>query len=119
MFGALINTAYVAPANDKWRYDDSQSNDEEPKLKKMIEDKFGRKKLKIFGDTDDESDNGDGDDEGGDGRNVGVSGASVPGGNNDESDSEDNSPEPGYEHYFDDRGVRQVRHIRTDQHCGS
>ncbi|KAJ0576591.1 hypothetical protein HanOQP8_Chr05g0183061 [Helianthus annuus] len=113
--GALANTAYVAPANDKWRHDDRQFDDEEPKLKKMIGDKFGRKKLKIFGDTDDESDNGDGDDEGGDGGNVGASGARVPGGDNDESDSDDNPPELGYEHYFNDRGVRQVRRIRTDQ----
>ncbi|KAJ0539294.1 hypothetical protein HanHA300_Chr08g0284681 [Helianthus annuus] len=48
MFGALTNKDYVAPTNDKWRHDDSQSDDEEPKLKKMIEDKFSRKKLKIF-----------------------------------------------------------------------
>ncbi|KAF5789189.1 hypothetical protein HanXRQr2_Chr09g0368181 [Helianthus annuus] len=63
-FGALANKEYVAPAKDKCRHDDSQSDHEEPKLKKMIEEKFGWKKLKIFGDTDDESDNGDGDDEG-------------------------------------------------------
>ncbi|KAJ0512143.1 hypothetical protein HanIR_Chr11g0559901 [Helianthus annuus] len=122
MFGALANTAYVALDNDKWRHDDSQSDNEEPNLKKMIEDKFGRKKLKIFGDSDDESDNGDDDDEGGDGGNVGASSISIPGGDkrkqpgdNDESDSDDNQPEPGYEHYFDDRCVRQVRRIRTDQ----
>ncbi|KAJ0752016.1 hypothetical protein HanPI659440_Chr09g0319491 [Helianthus annuus] len=66
----------------------------------------------------DESDNGDGDDEGrdrGDGGNVCASGARVPGGDNDESDSDDNPPEPGYEHYFDDHGVRQVRQIRMEQ----
>ncbi|KAJ0716360.1 hypothetical protein HanPI659440_Chr13g0511771 [Helianthus annuus] len=40
MFGALDNTEYVAPANDKWRHDDSQSDDEEPTLKKMMEDKW-------------------------------------------------------------------------------
>ncbi|MFS8003264.1 hypothetical protein Hanom_Chr13g01211971 [Helianthus anomalus] len=119
MFGAL---AYGAPDNDKWRHDESQSDNEEPKLKKMIDDKFGRKKLKFFGDSDDESDNGDSDDEGGDGGNVGASGASIPGGNkskqpgdDDESDSDDNPPEPGYEHYFVNRGVRQVRQIHTDQ----
>ncbi|MFS7936532.1 hypothetical protein Hanom_Chr05g00416681 [Helianthus anomalus] len=87
MFDALGNKNYVAPANDKWRHDDSQSDDEEPKLKKMIEDKFGRKRLKIFGDTNNESDNGDDDDQGGDGGdggNVGASGACAPGGDNDE-----------------------------------
>ncbi|KAM0041333.1 hypothetical protein Hdeb2414_s0011g00365111 [Helianthus debilis subsp. tardiflorus] len=98
IFGALANTAYVAPTNDKWRHDDRHFDDEKPKLKKMIEDKFGQKKLRIFGDIDDESDNGDDDDEGGDGGNVGASGTSVPGGDNDESDSDDNPPEPGYTH---------------------
>ncbi|KAJ0587492.1 hypothetical protein HanIR_Chr04g0163811 [Helianthus annuus] len=83
-------------------------------LKKMIDDKFGRKKLKLFGDTDDEGD----DDEGGevcDGGNVGASGASARSGGNDESESDDNPPEQGYEHYIDDRGARQVRRIGTDQ----
>ncbi|KAM0006292.1 hypothetical protein Hdeb2414_s0178g00824901 [Helianthus debilis subsp. tardiflorus] len=124
MFGALANTAYVAPENDKWRHDDSQSDNEEPTLKKMIKDKFGRKKrkIKIFGDSDYESDNGDGDDKGGDGGDVGASGASTPGGDkskqpvdDDESDSDDIPAEPGYEHYFDDHGVRQVRRLCTDQ----
>ncbi|KAF5785545.1 hypothetical protein HanXRQr2_Chr10g0429881 [Helianthus annuus] len=98
MFGALREKNYVALANDKWHHDNSQSDNEEPKLKKMIEDTFGRKKLKIFGDYDDESDNDGGDDEVGDG-----------------GDGDDNPPESGYEHYFDERGVRQVRRIRTDQ----
>ncbi|MFS7979594.1 hypothetical protein Hanom_Chr10g00929541 [Helianthus anomalus] len=44
MFGAMKDKNYVAPANDKWRHDDSQSDNEEPMLKKMMEDKFGRKK---------------------------------------------------------------------------
>ncbi|KAM0064999.1 hypothetical protein Hdeb2414_s0003g00109591 [Helianthus debilis subsp. tardiflorus] len=35
MFGALANKEYVAPADDKWRHNDSLSDDEEPKLKKM------------------------------------------------------------------------------------
>ncbi|KAJ0699147.1 hypothetical protein HanRHA438_Chr10g0436171 [Helianthus annuus] len=118
MFGALGDKNYVAPANDKWRHDERQSDDEEPKLKKMMEDKFGRKKLKICGDSDDECDDDGGDDEGGesgDGGNVGASGASARSGDNDESESDDNPPEPGYEHYIDERGVRQVRRIRTDQ----
>ncbi|KAJ0684534.1 hypothetical protein HanLR1_Chr11g0392241 [Helianthus annuus] len=117
MFGALGYKNYMAPANDKWRHDESQSDDEEPTLKKMIEDKFGRKKLDIFGDTDDEDD-GDGSDdeggEGGDGGNVGASGASARSGDNADSESDDNPPEPGYEHYIDERGIRQVRRIRTD-----
>ncbi|KAF5814249.1 hypothetical protein HanRHA438_Chr03g0119751 [Helianthus annuus] len=119
MIGALGDKNYVTPANDKWRYDESQSDDEELTLKKMMEDKFGRKKLKIFGDTDDEDDDDDGGDdeggEGGDGGNVGASGASTRSGGNDESESDDNLLEPGYEHYIDERGIMQVRRIRTDQ----
>ncbi|KAM0027482.1 hypothetical protein Hdeb2414_s0019g00540771 [Helianthus debilis subsp. tardiflorus] len=115
MFGALGDKNYVAPANDKWLHNKSQSDDKEPMLKKMMEDKFGRKKLDIFGDTDDEDDGDGGDDEGGDGGNVGASGASARSGGNDESESDDNPPELGYEHYIDERGIKQVRRIRTDQ----
>ncbi|KAJ0700872.1 hypothetical protein HanOQP8_Chr10g0372981 [Helianthus annuus] len=123
MFGALANKAYATPKNDKWRYDDSQFDNEEPTLKKRIEDKYGRRKRKIKGDndSDNEGDDGDGDEESGDGGDVGASGASTPGGDkgkqagdDDESNSDDNPPEPGYEHYIDERGVRQVRRIRTD-----
>ncbi|KAF5796089.1 hypothetical protein HanRHA438_Chr08g0359481 [Helianthus annuus] len=118
MFGALGDKNNVAPINDKWRHDESQSDNEESTLKKMIEDKFGRKKVDKFGDTDD-ADDGDGSDdedgEGGDGGNVGASGTSARGGDNVDSDSNDNPPEPGYEHYIDERGIRQVRRIRTDQ----
>ncbi|MFS8034419.1 hypothetical protein Hanom_Chr17g01580941 [Helianthus anomalus] len=118
MIGALGDKNYVAPANDKWRHDESQSDDEEPKLKKMIDDKFGRKRLNIFGDSDDEGDDDGGDDEGGeggDGGNVGASGASARSGDNYEFESGDNLSEPRYEHYIDDHGVRHVRRIRTDQ----
>ncbi|MFS7952097.1 hypothetical protein Hanom_Chr07g00602941 [Helianthus anomalus] len=112
MFGALANTPYVTLENDMWHHDDSQTDNEEPTLKKMIEDKFGRKKRKVKGDNDSDDENDDGDGDGGDG---GASGASTPGGekgkqpgDDDESNSDDNSPEPGYEHYIDERGVRQV-----------
>ncbi|KAJ0606148.1 hypothetical protein HanHA300_Chr02g0070851 [Helianthus annuus] len=96
LFGALGDKNYVAPANDKWRHD----------------------KLDIFGDTDSEDDGDGGDDkggEGGDGGNVGASAASARGGDNDNSDSDDNPPEPGYEHYIDERGIRQLHRIRIDQ----
>ncbi|KAJ0801704.1 hypothetical protein HanPI659440_Chr03g0120191 [Helianthus annuus] len=111
IFGALGDKNYVAPTNDKWRHDESQSDNEEPRLKKMMEDKFGRKKLDIFGDSDSE-DGGDGGDDGG---NVRASAASARGGDNVDSDSDDNTPESGYEHYIDERGIRQVRRICTDQ----
>ncbi|MFS7952105.1 hypothetical protein Hanom_Chr07g00603021 [Helianthus anomalus] len=116
MFGALANTAYVAPENDMWRHDDSQTDNEEPTLKKMTEDKFGQKKRKVKGDNDSDDEHDDGDGNGGD---VGASGASTPGGekgkqpgDDDESESDNNSLEPGYEHYLDERGVRQKFAIR-------
>ncbi|MFS7910860.1 hypothetical protein Hanom_Chr02g00111161 [Helianthus anomalus] len=118
LFGALGDKNYVAPANDKWRHDESQSDNEEPRLKKMKEDKFGRKKLDIFGDTDSEDNGDDGDyegGEGGDGRNVGASAASAHGGDDADSGSDDNPPEPGYEHDIDERGIRQLCRVRTDQ----
>ncbi|KAJ0794832.1 hypothetical protein HanPI659440_Chr04g0143561 [Helianthus annuus] len=149
MFGVLADKAYVALVNDKWCHDDSQSDDEEPKLKKMMEDKFGRKKIKIFSDSTESDDNDDDDDDDDDDDNdddddddagtsgdVGASGAGAPdagaggdvgasaagapgasaaGGDEEDSDSEDNPPEPGYEYFYDNRGVRQVRRIRQEE----
>ncbi|XP_035842121.1 uncharacterized protein LOC118488838 [Helianthus annuus] len=43
LFGFLDKNAYVAPENDKWRHDNSESDDEEPTLNKKIQDKFGKK----------------------------------------------------------------------------
>ncbi|MFS7926176.1 hypothetical protein Hanom_Chr04g00293901 [Helianthus anomalus] len=60
-FGALDKTNYIAPDDDKWRHNDRQSDNEEPKLKKKIGEKFGRK------DSDSSDSDGDGDDEAGDG----------------------------------------------------
>ncbi|MFS8008240.1 hypothetical protein Hanom_Chr14g01270371 [Helianthus anomalus] len=93
---------------------------EEPTLKKMIEDKFGKTGE---GDDDDSDDEGsDGDNQGGDGGVVGASGTGSTGGDqskqpcdDDKSDSDDNPFEPGYERYVDAQGVRQIRRIRTKQ----
>ncbi|KAJ0532369.1 hypothetical protein HanHA300_Chr00c0001g0677571 [Helianthus annuus] len=41
LIGALGKTDHIAPADDKWRHDYSQSDDEEPELKKKMEEKFG------------------------------------------------------------------------------
>ncbi|MFS7977771.1 hypothetical protein Hanom_Chr10g00907881 [Helianthus anomalus] len=119
LFGAFDKTDYVAPENDKWRHNDSQSDDKEPKLKKMMEDKFGRKKINIFGDSTESDNDDDGDDEGGDGGDAGASaagiaGASLAGGDEEDRESDDNQPEPGYEFYLDERGVRKVRKIRQE-----
>ncbi|KAF5788426.1 hypothetical protein HanXRQr2_Chr10g0463861 [Helianthus annuus] len=114
---ALGKTDYIAPEDDKWRHNDSQSDDEEPELKKKTEQKFGRKDL----------DSSDSDDEGGDGGDAGALGASTAGASaagtvgassasDDEEDTEsdDNQSETGYEFYVDERGVRQVRKIRRE-----
>ncbi|MFS7926555.1 hypothetical protein Hanom_Chr04g00298391 [Helianthus anomalus] len=124
LIGALDKTDYITPENDKWPHNDSQSNDEEPKLKKMMEDKFGRKDL----DSSDSDD--DGDDEGDDGGDAGAPAASASGAagasaggtagdtsagdDEEDTESDDNVPEPGYEFYLDERGVRMVRKIRQE-----
>ncbi|KAJ0843966.1 hypothetical protein HanRHA438_Chr15g0697171 [Helianthus annuus] len=160
LFGALDKTDYVAPENDKWHHNDSQSDDEEPKLKTMMEEKFGRKKINIFGNSTESDSDDDGDDEGGDGGDASAAGASAAGasaagasaagasaagasaagasaagasaagasaagasaartagassagGYEEDAESDDNQPEPGYEFYLDERGVRKVRKIR-------
>ncbi|MFS7939720.1 hypothetical protein Hanom_Chr05g00455231 [Helianthus anomalus] len=127
LVGALDKTDFVAPENDKWCHNDSQSDDEEPKLKKMMEDKFGRKKINIFGDSTENDSDDDGDNEGGDGGGAGAAGASTTGasaagtagassagGDEEDTESDDNQPEPGYEFYLDERGVRKVRKIRQE-----
>ncbi|KAJ0801961.1 hypothetical protein HanPI659440_Chr03g0123861 [Helianthus annuus] len=121
LFGALGKTDYIASEDDKWRHNDSQSDDEEPKLKKRMEEKFGHK------DLDSSDSDYDGDDEGGDGGDAGAisastagasaagtTGASSAGDDEEDTESDDNVPEPGYEFYLDERGVRQVRRIRQD-----
>ncbi|KAF5791055.1 hypothetical protein HanXRQr2_Chr09g0390341 [Helianthus annuus] len=100
LFGFLDNNTYVAPKNDNWRHDNNDSDNEEPTLNKMIEDKFGKKS-----ESDDDDSDGEGS-EGGDGGNVGAGAASAPGGDDAESGSDDNPPEPGYEHYIDESGIR-------------
>ncbi|MFS7926261.1 hypothetical protein Hanom_Chr04g00295031 [Helianthus anomalus] len=86
----------------------------------MMEDKFDRKKINIFGDSTESDNDDDGDDEGDDGGDTGAAGASatgttgasLAGGDGEDSESDDNHPEPGYEFYLDKRGVRKVRKIR-------
>ncbi|KAF5772702.1 hypothetical protein HanXRQr2_Chr13g0580321 [Helianthus annuus] len=112
LFGFLDNNTYVAPENNKWRHDNSDSDNEEPTLKKMIEDNFGKKSESDDDDSDDEDSDGG---EGGDGGNVGVGAASAPGGDDAESGSDDNPLKPGYEHYIDERGIRQLCRICTDR----
>ncbi|KAJ0781526.1 hypothetical protein HanPI659440_Chr06g0250251 [Helianthus annuus] len=134
LLGALGNTAYVAPADNKWRHEDSQSDNEEPELKRMMSEKFGPEPV-----VSDESDSDDDGDEGGNGSDAGVVGASSVGttggtsaggtsaggvsagdtsaGGDDEADSDSDDDlllEPGYEMYLDERGVRRYRRIRQE-----
>ncbi|KAF5819564.1 hypothetical protein HanXRQr2_Chr02g0079041 [Helianthus annuus] len=136
LFRALHTTAYVAPAENKWRHEDSQSDDEEPELKRMMSEKFGP-----------EPEGSDESDSGGDGGDVGIvgavgatsvgttSGVSAGGtsaggtaaggvsagdtsaGGDDEADSDSDADlllEPGYVMYLDERGVRRYRKIRQE-----
>ncbi|KAM0014590.1 hypothetical protein Hdeb2414_s0034g00725531 [Helianthus debilis subsp. tardiflorus] len=104
LIGALDKPDYIAPVDDKW-----PCNNEELDLKKKMVKKFGRK------DTFSSDSGSDGDDEGGDGGDAGAgvvgvygagaSSAGAAGGTlagNDEEDfeSDDNPPEPGYEIYL-------------------
>ncbi|KAJ0793232.1 hypothetical protein HanOQP8_Chr01g0027321 [Helianthus annuus] len=116
MFGALLNKEYLAPANDKRRHGDSQSDNEEPKLEKMKKEKFKRKRDSF------DSSNSDNDEEGGDGDggDAGATSASAPGagsvGGDEQADSEpDNQPDPGYEFFINEHGVKSVRKIRTEE----
>ncbi|KAJ0718515.1 hypothetical protein HanLR1_Chr08g0271451 [Helianthus annuus] len=45
---------------------------------------------------------------------AGTTGASSAGDDVEHTESDDNQPEPGYEFYLDERGVRQVRKIRRE-----
>ncbi|MFS7917891.1 hypothetical protein Hanom_Chr03g00194531 [Helianthus anomalus] len=121
LFGALDKTDYIAPDDDKWCHNDNQSDNEEPELKKKMEETFGQK------DSDSSDSDGDGDDEDGDGGDTGVVGASgaeastagtsgdtSAGGDEEDTESDDNPPDPGYEVYFDERGVKRIRRIRRE-----
>ncbi|MFS7925700.1 hypothetical protein Hanom_Chr04g00288141 [Helianthus anomalus] len=129
LIGALGNSAYVAPKDDKWRHNDSQSDDEEPELKRKMIEKFGPdpvdSDMSESGDDDDDDDDDDGGgggggDDGGDTGAVGASSAGAAGdtsaGGNDEpdSDSDDHIVEPGYEMYLDEHGVKRYRRIRQE-----
>ncbi|MFS7903976.1 hypothetical protein Hanom_Chr01g00030451 [Helianthus anomalus] len=83
-----------------------------------MEEKFGRN------DSDSSDMDNDGDDEGGDGGDAGAGAASAPvtagastagaagdtsaGNDEEDTESDDNPPELGYEVYFDERGVKRL-----------
>ncbi|KAF5796223.1 hypothetical protein HanRHA438_Chr08g0361381 [Helianthus annuus] len=122
LIGALGKPNYIAPEDDKWRHNDSQSDNEEPELKKKMIEKFGPEEP-------DSSDSDSDDDEGGDGGDAGVGAVSASGaggssagaaggtlasGDEEDSESDDNPPWPGYEVYYDERGVKRIRRIRQE-----
>ncbi|MFS8026675.1 hypothetical protein Hanom_Chr16g01489511 [Helianthus anomalus] len=70
LIGAHGKPDYVAPADDKWRHDYSQSDDEGPELKRKMIEKFGPEES---GSSDSDSDNDEG---GGGDAGAGAAGAS-------------------------------------------
>ncbi|KAF5801697.1 hypothetical protein HanRHA438_Chr06g0260441 [Helianthus annuus] len=86
--------------------------------------------IEKFGPEESDSSDSDSDnDEGGDGGDAGASavdisgagasstgtaGGTSPGGDEESSESDDNPPEPGYEVYYDERGVKRIRRIRQE-----
>ncbi|KAJ0682476.1 hypothetical protein HanPI659440_Chr16g0647761 [Helianthus annuus] len=98
LFGALRNSNYDAPADDKWRHNDSDSDDEAPKLEKMMKDTFKSKRdssdSSDSDDDDDDEESGDGDGGDGDGgdADAGATEASAPGassaGGDEQADSD-------------------------------
>ncbi|MFS8001839.1 hypothetical protein Hanom_Chr13g01195071 [Helianthus anomalus] len=78
---------YVAPTSDKWRHDNSQSDDEEPELEKMMKEKLKRKRdSSDSSDSDDDEEGGDGD-----GGDAGATTASAPGASSAGSDEQADS----------------------------
>ncbi|KAJ0429412.1 hypothetical protein HanHA300_Chr17g0656951 [Helianthus annuus] len=85
-----------------------------------MEEKFGRKH------SDSSESDGDGDDDGNDGGDAGAgpgtadastagtAGDTSAGDDEEDTELDDNPPEPGYEVYFDERGVKSVRRIRQE-----
>ncbi|MFS8026929.1 hypothetical protein Hanom_Chr16g01492431 [Helianthus anomalus] len=125
LIGALGKPNYVAPANDKWRHDDSQSDNEEPELKKRMIEKFGPEDLGSSRSDSDDDDAGDGGDAGvgvvgavgassAGGSSAGAAGGTLASGEEEDSESDDNPPEPGYEIYYDEHGVKRFRRIRQE-----
>ncbi|KAJ0792402.1 hypothetical protein HanOQP8_Chr01g0017641 [Helianthus annuus] len=123
LIGALGKPDYIAPADDKWRHDDNQSDDEGLELKRKMSEKFGPRDSGSSESDSDDDEAGDGGDAGagaiGASSVAGASSAGATGGTSagdDEEDSEshDNPPEPGYEVYYDDRGVKRIRKIRRE-----
>ncbi|KAJ0758095.1 hypothetical protein HanLR1_Chr04g0146451 [Helianthus annuus] len=64
LIGALGKPDYIAPADDKWRLDDSQSDNEELELKKRMVEKFGPEDSGSSDSDSDDNDAGDGGDAG-------------------------------------------------------
>ncbi|KAM0038281.1 hypothetical protein Hdeb2414_s0013g00413061 [Helianthus debilis subsp. tardiflorus] len=122
LIGALGKPHYVAPADDKWSHDDSQSDDEGPELKRKMIEKFGTRDTGSSGSDSDNDDAGDGGDAGAvvvGASGAGASSAHTAGGTSagddeEDSESDENPPEPGYEVYYDERGVKRIRKIRQE-----
>ncbi|KAM0027744.1 hypothetical protein Hdeb2414_s0019g00543741 [Helianthus debilis subsp. tardiflorus] len=64
-----------------------------------------------FGPEDSGSSDSDDDDDAGD---AGAAGGTSAGDDKEDTESDDNPPEPGYEVYYDERGVKRIRRIRQE-----
>ncbi|KAF5759518.1 hypothetical protein HanXRQr2_Chr16g0742221 [Helianthus annuus] len=113
LIGALGKPDYVAPEDDKWSHNDSQSDDEETELKKKMIEKFGPEDSGSSN-TDDDDDDDDGGDAGAGASPAGAAGGTSAGGDEESLESHDNHPEPGYEVYYNERGVKRIRRIRQE-----
>ncbi|KAF5818811.1 hypothetical protein HanXRQr2_Chr02g0070361 [Helianthus annuus] len=114
LIGALGKPDYIAPEDDKWRHNDSQSDDEEPKLKKKMVEKFGRADSSSSDNDSDNDEACDGGDAGAGASSASAAGGTSAGNDDDDFESDDNPPEPGYEVYFDERGVKRIRRIQQE-----
>ncbi|KAF5796224.1 hypothetical protein HanXRQr2_Chr08g0348961 [Helianthus annuus] len=120
LVGALGKPDYIALEDVKWGHNDSQSDDEEPELKKKMIEKFGPEEPDSSdSDSDDDEGGGGGDAgvgavgaSGAGGSSVGAAGGTSAGGDEEDSKSDNNPPGPRYEVYYDERGVKRIRTIR-------
>ncbi|MFS8021887.1 hypothetical protein Hanom_Chr16g01432761 [Helianthus anomalus] len=88
----------------------------------MIEKLGPRDSCSSDSDSDDDDDVGDGGDagagvvgtSGAGASSAGADGGTSAGNDEESSESDDNPPEPGYEVYYDERGVKRIRRIRQE-----
>ncbi|KAJ0836890.1 hypothetical protein HanRHA438_Chr16g0772061 [Helianthus annuus] len=118
LFSALGNRNYEAPADDKWRHNDSDSDDEAPKLEKMMKDTFKRMRdSSDSSDSDDDEESGDGD-----GGVAGATAASAPGASSaggDEQADSDYVPSDTETEHLKKKGTAVLRKKKARKNIGT